>query len=137
MSAMDLAQDALNRLSRAQKRGTGCYLSAEMIQALHVTSIGEIWSTPDPRTEPAPQLTRPPAPWPIGSETNSKRAGWAAFFAGTARDASPFPPARPDLTAGYREGWDAAASAAAVSRAAGEAIEQAHPFGYRSEDREP
>ncbi|MBP2301523.1 hypothetical protein [Azospirillum picis] len=50
-AATDLAQDALNRLRRADARGTGCHLTAEMVQALSVTNIGEIWNQPDPRDE--------------------------------------------------------------------------------------
>ncbi len=47
--ADDLAQDALNRLCRAEKRGTGCHLTAEMVAALGITHIGQIWQQPDPR----------------------------------------------------------------------------------------
>lgn len=45
-----LAQDALNRMARAERRGTGCHLTAEMIEALNVTFLAEIWSDADPRT---------------------------------------------------------------------------------------
>jgi hypothetical protein len=44
------AQDALNRLARADKRRTGCHLSAEMIEGLSRTYFAEIWSQEDPRT---------------------------------------------------------------------------------------
>jgi hypothetical protein len=44
-----LAHDALNRIQRAHERGTGCYLTAEMVEALSLTYLGEIWSEPDPR----------------------------------------------------------------------------------------
>lgn len=43
------AQDALNRLKRAHDRGTGCHLSAEMVQCLGLTIFGEMWEQPDPR----------------------------------------------------------------------------------------
>lgn len=46
-----LAQDALNRMKRAHDRRTGCHLSADMIEALSVTFLGQIWSEPDPRDE--------------------------------------------------------------------------------------
>lgn len=45
------AHDALNRMRRAAERGTGCYLTAEMIRSLAVTSIGQIWAEDDPRTD--------------------------------------------------------------------------------------
>lgn len=44
-----VAHDALNRMKRASDRGTGCYLTAEMIERLSVTFMGELWSSPDPR----------------------------------------------------------------------------------------
>lgn len=44
-----IAQDALNRMARAHRRWTGCYLTVEMIQALGRTSLGEIWGEADPR----------------------------------------------------------------------------------------
>lgn len=47
--AFDAAQEALNRMRRASKRGTGCHLTAEMIACLSVTKIAEIWEQPDPR----------------------------------------------------------------------------------------
>lgn len=46
---MDAAQDALNRMHRAHQRGTGCHLTAEMIESLSVTFIGELWEEADPR----------------------------------------------------------------------------------------
>ncbi len=49
---LDLIQDALNRMKRAHDRGTGCHLTAEMIEALAVSSIGQTWSEVDPRKEP-------------------------------------------------------------------------------------
>lgn len=49
----DPAHDALNRMRKAHKRGTGCHLTPEMIQSLAVTVIGSIWSEEDPR-EPQP-----------------------------------------------------------------------------------
>ncbi len=51
MSALDPAQDALNRMKRAQQLGTGCHLTAEMIQSLYLTVIGEIWAADDPRKD--------------------------------------------------------------------------------------
>jgi hypothetical protein len=59
----------------------------------------------------------PEPPWPIGSETNSKRHGWTSFFEGRGREDCPFPPARRDLQAGYPEGWDAAKAKPAMSDA--------------------
>ena len=53
MSVMDageaLVHDALNRMNRAHERGTGCHLTREMIEALSVTFMGEVWCAPDPR----------------------------------------------------------------------------------------
>lgn len=49
--SLDAAQDALNRMARAANRGTGCYLTFEMIQSLSLTIIGEMWSQDDPRTK--------------------------------------------------------------------------------------
>lgn len=45
----DIIEDALNKLRRAAKRGTGCRLTAEEIHHLNVTAFGETWSQPDPR----------------------------------------------------------------------------------------
>ncbi len=45
----DGAQDALNRMARAARRGTGCTLTAEMIASLAVTIIGQAWAEADPR----------------------------------------------------------------------------------------
>ena len=44
-----LAHDALNRMKRANQRGTGCHLTAEMIEALSITFMGELWFSEDPR----------------------------------------------------------------------------------------
>ncbi|WP_010137619.1 hypothetical protein [Oceanicola sp. S124] len=41
--------DALNRMKRAHERGTGCHLTAEMINSLYVTVIGSMWVEDDPR----------------------------------------------------------------------------------------
>lgn len=49
ITGSNLIQDALNRMSRAAKRDTGCYLTADMINALSVTVIGEMWAQDDPR----------------------------------------------------------------------------------------
>lgn len=38
-----VARAALARMRLAHKRGTGCYLSAEMIQCLALTFLGEAW----------------------------------------------------------------------------------------------
>lgn len=43
------AHDALNRMRRAQERGTGCHLTSEMVAALYCTSIGSMWVEDDPR----------------------------------------------------------------------------------------
>lgn len=45
------AHDALNRMRRACERGTGCHLTAEMIQSLGLTMVAEMWGEEDPRTE--------------------------------------------------------------------------------------
>lgn len=46
---LDAVHDALNRMRRAHRRGTGCHLTAEMLHAMSVSFIGEIWEEPDPR----------------------------------------------------------------------------------------
>ena len=48
--AISAAHDALDRMRLAAERGTGCRLTATMIQALSVTSIGQLWNDADPRT---------------------------------------------------------------------------------------
>ena len=48
----DNIHDALNRMKRAHERGTGCNLTAEMIQALGVTFLAERWDEMDPRKKP-------------------------------------------------------------------------------------
>lgn len=40
------ANKALDKMRRAHKQGTGCYLTREMIQSLHLTIIGQMWSEP-------------------------------------------------------------------------------------------
>jgi hypothetical protein len=45
------AQDALNRMKRACDRGTGCHLTAEMIQSLGCTFLGGCWQEKDPRRD--------------------------------------------------------------------------------------
>lgn len=45
------AEDALNRMRRASHRGTGCYLTADMIKGLSRTFIAETWEEDDPREE--------------------------------------------------------------------------------------
>lgn len=47
----DSAQDALNRLRKAEQAGKGCRLSADEVFALSLTAIGEIWAQPDPRKQ--------------------------------------------------------------------------------------
>lgn len=54
---LDGAQDALNRMRRAADRGTGCHLTAAMIESLGLTSIGEMWEQADPRTEESDEPT--------------------------------------------------------------------------------
>lgn len=45
----DPLQDALNRMRRAHERGTGCNLTAAMIQGLALSFLAETWGEPDPR----------------------------------------------------------------------------------------
>lgn len=37
---------AMKRLARAQKRGTGCHLTAEMVRNLAITDFGQLWADP-------------------------------------------------------------------------------------------
>jgi hypothetical protein len=53
----EAAQDALDRMHRAHGRGTGCHLTAEMIQSLALTAIGEIWSGERPTAPYPPRST--------------------------------------------------------------------------------
>jgi hypothetical protein len=53
----EAAQDELDRMHRAHGRGTGCYLTAEMIQSLALTAIGEIWSDERPTAPYPPRST--------------------------------------------------------------------------------
>jgi hypothetical protein len=53
VSGLDAAQDALNRMRRAHRRGTGCLLTAEMVASLAISMIGEIWAQDDPRASTA------------------------------------------------------------------------------------
>jgi hypothetical protein len=46
----EAAQDALDRLHRAHQRGSGCYLTAEMVQSLAVTFLGQVWSDERPKS---------------------------------------------------------------------------------------
>lgn len=48
---LSAAHDALDRMRKASVRGTGCRLTAEMIESLSRTSIGQMWGEPDPRNE--------------------------------------------------------------------------------------
>ena len=56
VSTFDPAQDALNRMRRAALRGTGCHLTAAMIESLSRTMLGETWAERDPRQH-TPELT--------------------------------------------------------------------------------
>jgi len=47
---MKEAHDALDRMRRAFSRSTGCHLTAEMISALNVTIIGQMWDQDRPAT---------------------------------------------------------------------------------------
>lgn len=47
------AHDALDRMKRAHDRGTGCRLTAEMIDSLSVTFVGQMWH--EERTEEYPE----------------------------------------------------------------------------------
>jgi hypothetical protein len=38
-----LTRKALDRMRRAWERGTGCYLTSEMIQNMSVSVFGEMW----------------------------------------------------------------------------------------------
>ena len=51
-ACFDGAQDALNRMKRAHQRGTGCHLTARMLQSLYVSFMGEMWGDDDPREKP-------------------------------------------------------------------------------------
>lgn len=51
-SALDGAQDALSRMARACKRGTGCHLTAGQIKSLSLTTIESLWEQDDPRKPP-------------------------------------------------------------------------------------
>jgi len=42
-----LYDEALLRMKRAHDRGTGCYLTPEMIDAMSVMVIGEWWGSVD------------------------------------------------------------------------------------------
>lgn len=46
--AFEGADEALRRMHRAFQRGTGCYLTPEMIRSLKVTVIGEWWANVEP-----------------------------------------------------------------------------------------
>jgi hypothetical protein len=46
----DSVNDALNRMKRAQRRGTGCHLTVEMVRALGCTLLAEVWGEDDPRS---------------------------------------------------------------------------------------
>lgn len=43
MSDFDLAHKAFDRMKRARDRGTGCYLTADMIHELGITFLGQVW----------------------------------------------------------------------------------------------
>lgn len=46
---LDGAHDALNKMQRAHRRGTGTHLTREEVQSLALTIIGDLWGQPDPR----------------------------------------------------------------------------------------
>lgn len=48
---LDGVHEALNRMGRAARRGTGCYLTAEMIAALRVSSLGQAMDEAAPQKE--------------------------------------------------------------------------------------
>lgn len=45
-----IALQALDRMARAHKRGTGCHLTAEMVRALGFTFLAEIWDDDEDAT---------------------------------------------------------------------------------------
>lgn len=45
------AHAALERMRRASERGTGCHLTAEMIRALSLSLIAQMWSEATPTNE--------------------------------------------------------------------------------------
>jgi len=63
---IDGAHTALNKMARAERRGTGCHLTAAEIQSLALSRIGELWCQDDPRkakgTPPPPPAAEPTAP---------------------------------------------------------------------------
>lgn len=54
-NVFDGAHDAFNRMRRAYRRGTGCYLTAEMIASLSVTFVAQAWEEEDPRKIATPE----------------------------------------------------------------------------------
>jgi len=50
------AHKALDRMRRAEQRGTGCHLTADMIQSLSLTSIGQIWAEDNPFATPVHEV---------------------------------------------------------------------------------
>lgn len=50
-TTMGGAHDALNRMKRAYDRGTGCHLTADMIDSLGTTIVGQLWDQADPRDQ--------------------------------------------------------------------------------------
>jgi len=49
MDAAAKAHRAFDRMRRAHERGTGCHLTAEMIAALGITFLGEVWAQDAPK----------------------------------------------------------------------------------------
>jgi hypothetical protein len=47
---VDGYHDAMNRLRRAENRGTGCHLTADMVAGLGM-KYSEVWQEDDPRNE--------------------------------------------------------------------------------------
>lgn len=52
-------QDALERMKRACKRGTGCHLTAEMVRNLGNGLLGQMWEEEDPRLASHSEEPRP------------------------------------------------------------------------------
>ena len=53
------AQKALDRMRRASERGTGCHLTADMVQELGLSSIGQMWSESLEDAQAATRRDRP------------------------------------------------------------------------------
>jgi hypothetical protein len=84
--------------SAAEAELDRCWANIEKIRAKQAAK---------PKHSPLPAHPTEP-PFPVGPETNSKRAGWQAYHDGKPRDACPFPADRRDLKRGFEAGWDIA-----------------------------